>query len=53
MSDRAKKALDRALMIPITTPCAYHPAGRNQLLLSPLERQVVIERVEKILKEEA
>lgn len=52
MSDEIKLALDKALTIDVTTPYSYHPAGRNHLLLSPLERAVIIERIEKVFKKE-
>ena len=51
MSEEQRKELDTLLAEEIKTPCPYHPAGRNSLFLNPLERAVVIERVEKILYE--
>lgn len=49
MTIEITRALDKVLSADVTTPCPYHPSGRNHLLLSPLEREVIIERIEKVL----
>lgn len=48
MSEHFKAQLDKALTLEITTPCSYHPAGRNSLFLNPLERAEIIKRIEQL-----
>ena len=50
MSEETKRQLDQALARNIPTPCRWHPTGINALLLSPLEREEIIRRVEQVLE---
>jgi len=49
MPEDIKQKMDKALSVEITTPCPYHPAGRNSLILSPFEREIIMRIVEDVL----